>query len=198
MSYVIGIDEVGLGALAGDLVVGAVVLPVGKSVSGVKDSKRLSENKRISLIKAIDDESLFWIMAKSSPSAIDTYGVKNCNDTCAKYLALICLAKFPEANVIVDGLTPIKGVPKHKQQAVPKADSKIPAVSAASVLAKVYRDRGMVMEASEKWPEYSFWMHKGYGTSYHLEMLKKYGPCPIHRKSYRIKVLNTEGGRIKC
>ena len=174
----------GLGALAGPLYVGAVVLQEGDAIRGVRDSKKLREATRAKLVPRIDKRSVYWLMARSSSKMIDEYGVARCTEACMKWVARLCLQQFPDARVIVDGNKLIPGIPRKKQQAVVKADATVPAVSAASVLAKYHRDEYMI-KLAEKWPLYDFQQHKGYGTAIHLSNLNEYGPCPEHRRSYR-------------
>ena len=135
-------------------------------------------------MRYIDQESVFWMMAQSDVKAIDKYGIAPCTMACMKWLAKLCLLRFPEATIIVDGNKLIKGVPRKKQKAIIKADETVHAVSAASVLAKVQRDKYMV-NASTKWPSYLFHKHRGYCTPEHRAQLRKYGPCPEHRRSFR-------------
>lgn len=184
MALIVGIDEVGLGPIAGPLLVGAVVLPDTLRIKGVRDSKKLSDGRRRSLVHDIDQASLYWIMALSGAKEIDKYGVSKCHMACMKWCARICLLRFPEAVVIVDGSRRIPGVPREKQEIIPKADDTVMAVSAASVMAKVQRDN-LMEKASTKYPLYGFHGHKGYPTRFHLDQLEKHGPCPLHRRSYR-------------
>lgn len=173
----------GRGTLAGPVLVGAVALEDGQKIEGVRDSKKLSESRRIDLVPYIDRECVDWMMTLSDVKAIDKYGIAKCTMVCMKWLAKIMLIKYPEATVIVDGNELIEGVPRNKQKAIVKADDSVHAVSAASVLAKVERDRRMV-NLSTKWPRYGFHRHKGYGTKEHTDAIKKYGPCSIHRRSF--------------
>lgn len=181
---IIGLDEVGLGALCGPLYVGAVVLYEEDVIDGLRDSKKLREATRAELVPRIDKRSLHWMMARSSSKMIDKFGIARCNDACMRKLALLCLDRFPDALVIVDGNKLIPGVPHTKQRAIIKADATVQAVSAASVIAKYHRDEYMI-KLGERWPEYGFQAHKGYGTKDHMASLEKYGPCREHRRSYR-------------
>lgn len=181
---VIGIDEVGIGSLAGPIVTAAVVLREDQTIKGVRDSKKVSENRRIDLSYDIDRESLFWVMAQSSSKMIDKYGIRVCNRACMKWCALLALKRFPDAIVIVDGIDPVLGVPFDRQKVIVKADDKFVSVGAASIMAKVCRDKYMI-HASTLWPEYLFHVHKGYGTKSHVTQLNKYGPCSEHRRSFK-------------
>lgn len=181
---IIGADEVGTGALCGPIYVAAVVLNEGDVIQGVMDSKKLREATRARLVPRIDRCSIYWLMARSSSKMIDKYGVARCTEACMKWAARLCLQRFPDAQVIVDGNKLIPGIPRKKQKAIVKADATVPAVSAASVLAKHHRDEYMI-KLAEKWPLYDFQQHKGYGTAAHLSSLNEYGPCPEHRRSYR-------------
>lgn len=181
---VIGIDEVGLGPLAGPLVAAAVVMYEDQLIKGVRDSKKVSENRRVDLVHDIDRECLFWVMAQSSSKMVDKYGIRLCNRVCMKWCAKVALSRYPDALVIVDGIDPVLGVPAAHQRVVIKADDKFASVGAASIMAKVFRDKYMV-HLSTIWPEYLFHNHYGYPTKDHLAQLRKYGPCPEHRRSYR-------------
>jgi len=193
---IIGIDEVGLGPIAGPVVTAAVVLPKDVEIKGVRDSKKVSENRRLDLIHDIDREALFWVMAESSVKAIDKFGIRACNRACMKWCAKVALHKFPDGLVIVDGTDPVLGVEMSRQRVIIKADDKFQAVSAASIMAKVHRDKYMI-NASTKFPMYMFHKHKGYLTPDHRAQLNKYGPCPEHRRSFRPvqKALEKKGGR---
>ena len=192
---IIGIDEVGLGPIAGPIVTAAVVLPEDEVIKGVRDSKKVSENRRLDLIHDIDRRSLFWVMAESHSKAIDKYGLRACNRACMKWCAKVALHKFPDALVIVDGTDPVIGVDARQQRVIIRADDKFQAVSAASIMAKVHRDKFMI-HLSTKWPMYMFHKHKGYPTPAHKTQLNKYGPCPEHRRSFSpVKKVLEKGGR---
>lgn len=192
---VIGIDEVGLGPIAGPLVTAAVVMREDQVIKGVRDSKKVSEHRRLDLVHDIDRECLFWVMAQSSSKMIDKYGIKICNRVCMKWCALVALNKYPDATVIVDGIIPVLGVPHQRQRVIIKADDKFASVGAASIMAKVHRDKYMV-HLSTLWPEYLFHNHKGYGTKDHIIQLNKYGPCPEHRRSFGpVKKTLKKGGK---
>jgi ribonuclease HII len=180
---VVGIDEVGIGCIAGPVVTAAVVMLESQTIKGVRDSKKVSENRRMDLVHDIDRECLFWVIAQSSSKMIDKYGIRLCNRVCMKWCAKVARCKYPNAMVIVDGVDPILGVPFNRQRVIIKADDKFVSVGAASIMAKVHRDKYMI-HLSTIWPNYSFHRHKGYGTEDHLIQLDKYGPCPEHRRSF--------------
>jgi len=173
-----GIDEAGRGPIAGDLVMAGVILK--KDIPLLNDSKKLTEKKREQLFDEIVNNSIYHIV-KFSPKDIDNYGISKClKDGLEEILKTIKANRY-----IFDGNTTF-GV-KNLEHLV-KADSKIKEVSAASILAKVTHDRDILKEA-KKYPKYHFEKHKGYGTKLHIEMIKKYGYCDIHRRSYKIKAL---------
>ena len=173
-----GIDEAGRGPIAGDLVMAGVILK--KDIPLLNDSKKLTEKKREQLFDEIINNSIYHIV-KFSSKDIDNYGISKClKDGLEEILKTIKANRY-----IFDGNTTF-GV-KNLEHLV-KADSKIKEVSAASILAKVTHDRDILKEA-KKYPKYYFEKHKGYGTKLHIEMIKKYGYCDIHRRSYKIKAL---------
>ncbi|MCF6244927.1 MAG: ribonuclease HII [Sulfurovum sp.] len=174
-----GIDEAGRGPLAGSLVMAGVVLT--GEVEGLMDSKKLSEKKRESLYPLVIANSNYHIVSFSA-SEVDTLGISKCLQ---KGLQSIQKA-LPNCDYLFDGNSTF-GVDNITTMV--KADDKIAEVSAASILAKVTRDREIVKMA-DKYPEYGFERHKGYGTKAHMEALIKYGRCPIHRKSFRVKGLD--------
>jgi ribonuclease HII len=178
MAVTVGIDEAGRGCWAGPLVAAAVVLHV--PVKGLADSKKLSKNQREILAERIVQHATYgigWVSAKE----IDDVGL-----TLATQQAMTAALKQIENNydeIIIDGnLNYLPGIAKVK--VLPKADSLIPAVSAASIIAKVARDRYMY-DIAAKYPQYKFERHVGYGTALHHEMLKIHGACDLHRISYK-------------
>jgi ribonuclease HII len=178
MHKLCGIDEAGRGPLAGDLVMAGCIL--NSSVNGLNDSKKLSEKRRESLFELIIQNSTYHIV-KFSAKHIDDYGISFCLKSGLEEIkkTLAC------GNYLFDGNTNfgVKGV-----ETMIKADGKIAEVSAASILAKVTHDRDILIQA-KKYPLYEFEKHKGYGTARHVELIKKYGYCDIHRRSYKIKAL---------
>lgn len=179
MRYVLGIDEVGRGCWAGPLVAGAVILR--QRIPGLKDSKLLTALQRQHLAAQIQVEALTYGLGWVSPKEIDAWGL-----TEAVRVAMqraIELITMPYRRIIIDGS--FNFFPDNEiVEALPKADNLIPAVSAASIIAKVARDAYMA-EVSFKYPEYMFNKHVGYGTPLHSAKLKQYGPCELHRRSYK-------------
>ncbi|MFA6196842.1 MAG: ribonuclease HII [Sulfurimonas sp.] len=173
-----GIDEAGRGPLAGDLVIAGCIL--GSFIEGLNDSKKLSEKKREFLYELIIKNSQYHIV-KFSALEIDTHGIS----TCLKRGLEEIMKSLACGNYLFDGNTTfgVKGL-----ETMVKADGKVAEVSAASILAKVTHDRDIVA-MSKIYPEYEFEKHKGYGTTRHVELIKKYGYCEIHRKSYKLKAL---------
>lgn len=173
-----GIDEAGRGPLAGPLYIAGVILHT--PVHGLGDSKKLTEKKREALFKTILANSTHHI-ARFDAAQIDTLGLSAC---LAQGLREIMHA-LGEADYLYDGNSTF-GV--NGLRTLVKADATVPEVSAASILAKVSRDREMV-ELSALYPEYGFEGHKGYGSAAHIDAIRQYGQCEIHRKSFKLKAL---------
>jgi len=173
-----GIDEAGRGPLAGPLVVAGGVLKA--PVEGLNDSKKLTPKKREELFPIIQENSLYHIVFTDNKT-IDEIGLSQVLCNSIKEIK----NHFKDCKILMDGNTNfgVDGV-----EWMVKADAKIAEVSAASILAKVSRDRYMI-EISKKFPKYGFEKHKGYGTKEHIEMIKRYGYTDIHRKSFKIKGL---------
>ena len=183
MGIIIGIDEVGRGCWAGPLVAAAVILT--RSIPGLKDSKLLTRTERENLASQIYDNGkvgIGWVM----PEEIDGVGLTAAISMAMKKATDQFVGTYDE--IIIDGnYNYLKDLPNTRP--VIKADTYIPAVSAAGIVAKVARDQYM-KEAASTYPEYGFEYHVGYGTSMHIESLKKHGPCALHRLSYKpIKAL---------
>lgn len=183
---VCGVDEAGRGPLAGPVFAAAVILPKGHIVDGVNDSKKLSEKKRDMLYDKIIDECVCYSIGTASEKEIDEINILQ-----ATFLAMRRAVEGLEIKpqfALVDGnRTPMfNGV---EVETVVKGDAKSASIAAASIIAKVSRDRYM-LEMAEKYPEYHFEKHKGYGTKLHYEMIEQYGICELHRKSFLKKVLN--------
>ncbi|MBQ7257168.1 MAG: ribonuclease HII [Abditibacteriota bacterium] len=185
---IVGIDEAGRGPIAGPVVAGAVILPEDFSNPEITDSKKLSEKKREEFYDIIVNEALAWAVGIVSPKEIDEINILKATHK-AMRLAIEALSIKPDF-ALVDGL-PVKGLPC-EHEAVVKGDALVPAISCASIIAKVTRDRIMV-EEDKKYPLYGFKGHKGYGTKAHIEAIKKYGVCPIHRVTFEpiFSMLNT-------
>ena len=183
-AIIIGVDECGLGSIAGPVVVCAVAFPrTPPVIPGLTDSKRLTAGRRRALKPIIEAAALHWVIAWSGSKQIDTYGIARCKRACMKWATQFCLHRVSghgAATVIVDGVDPIPGV---NCNCVIRADATVPAVSAASVLAKVHRD-AVMSRLADSYPRYGFDTHMGYPTQRHIEALRRYGACPIHRRSY--------------
>lgn len=177
---VCGVDEAGRGPLAGPVFAAAVILPKGYVIEGVNDSKKLSEKKREELFEKIKSEALCYSVASVDEKIIDEINILN-----ATFLAMekaVEGLKIHPDFVMIDGNRAPKSLDIPCQTVV-KGDAKSASIAAASILAKVSRDRYM-LEMAEKYPEYCFEKHKGYGTKLHYEMLDLYGVSDIHRKSF--------------
>ena len=181
MHKLCGIDEAGKGPLAGDLVMAGVILK--NNIEGLMDSKVLSEKKREILYPIIIENALYHIIS-FSPQQIDEKGLSACLGEGLEEIMKNLKAKV----YLFDGNQTfgVLGI-----STMVKADSKIPEVSAASILAKVTHDRAIV-KASKFYPLYGFEKHKGYGTKAHIESIKEHGYCDIHRRSFKVKALCLE------
>lgn len=179
--YAAGIDEAGRGCCAGPVVAAAVLFTRKDCIpAGIFDSKQLSEKKRMELRqKIMNTPGVYYCVAEISPEEIDASDILRATwKAMAKALSGIIP---PTEYALVDG-NPVKGLPLPSQNIV-KGDAKSASIAAASILAKTHRDLYM-MEAAKKWQEYQFDVHKGYCTKLHTELIEKYGPCPIHRKTF--------------
>ncbi len=177
---VAGTDEVGRGCLAGPVVAAAVILPADCNLQGLTDSKKLSAEQRRSLVPEIEQQALSFSIASVSPRIIDQINILQASLR-AMALAVEGLDPKPSA-VLVDGNQPIPV--KLPQKTVVKGDSRSLSIAAASVIAKVHRDN-LMEEYHKRYPEYQFARHKGYATAVHLEALRRYGPCPLHRMTFK-------------
>lgn len=184
---VCGIDEAGRGPLAGPVYAAAVILPKGHIVEGVNDSKKLSEKKRDLLFDRIVDECLCYNIGIATEKEIDEINILQATFL-AMRRAVDGLTVKPDIALIDGNKKPGLDI---AQWDIVKGDSKSASIAAASIIAKVSRDRYM-LEIAEKYPEYQFEKHKGYGTKLHYEMIEKYGVSPIHRKTFLKKILNNE------
>jgi len=174
-----GVDEVGCGPLAGPVVAAAVILDPQNLIRGLKDSKKLKVSERVMFASRIKERALAFAIAEASHEEIDRVNILQ-----ATHLAMIraveALSMTPD-EVWVDGNQPPKlALPT---RTLIKGDDILPAIAAASILAKVTRDAFME-EMDERYPGYGFSQHKGYGTRVHMEALQNLGPCPIHRRSF--------------
>jgi ribonuclease HII len=176
---VAGVDEAGRGPLAGPVVAAAVILDPLRPIDGLADSKILSERKRDSLFEIIKSGALSWSVGMASVEEIDELNILQAT-LLAMQRAVNGLAIQPD-EVLIDGnCLPKLLIPA---QAIIKGDSKVKAISAASILAKVERDKVMV-DYYKKYPDFSFHLHKGYGTKKHLKEIEQFGFLPIHRKTF--------------
>ena len=178
-----GIDEAGRGPLAGPVYAAAVILPKGHIIEGVNDSKKLSEKKREQLFDIIIDECVSYGIGIADEKEIDEINILQATFL-AMRRAVENLSVKPDIALIDGNKKPGLDI---EQWDIVKGDSKSASISAASVLAKVSRDRYM-LEMAERYPEYQFEKHKGYGTKLHYEMIEKYGISPIHRKTFLKKL----------
>lgn len=178
-SHICGIDEVGRGPLAGPVVAGAVILPKDCDILYLNDSKQLSEKKREELYNVIMEKAVSTGLGFVSPERIDEINILQ-----ATYEAMReAVAKLsPEPDLLLNDAVTIPGVAV-RQVPIIKGDAKSISIAAASIIAKVTRDRLMVQYDSV-YPEYGFASNKGYGAAAHIEALRKYGPAPIHRRSF--------------
>jgi len=174
-----GVDEVGRGPLAGAVVAAAVILDPAHKIEGLDDSKKVSEKKRSALSEEIQQTALAWAIGRVEVEDIDRINILQAS-LLAMSRAIDALPVRPEF-IFVDG----NRLPKTEiaSEAVVKGDHYIPAISAASILAKVYRDDEMIA-MDERFPGYGFAQHKGYPTKVHIAALNELGPLPIHRKSF--------------
>ncbi len=185
LKFVGGIDEAGRGPLAGPVVAACVVLGNNfkidnKKLKLVKDSKKLSPKRREELFSVIQEEVLDFGIGICDQETIDRINVLEASFLAMKK-AISALRQKPDF-IVLDGRLPIPNI-SIQQRVIKEADNTVFCVAAASILAKVTRDR-IMLEMHEKYPMYRFDKHKGYGTKLHLEMLEKFGPCPIHRRSF--------------
>lgn len=180
VNYIAGIDEAGRGPLAGPVVVGVVIMKPDSFIEGINDSKKISETKREKLYEQITEEALAWSVGIVTEKEIDEINILNATKK-ALTQALENLEIKPE-RILVDALEHIdtKGVP---YTSIIKGDAKVYSISAASIVAKVTRDR-ILREYDEVYPEYGFAKHKGYGTAAHIAAIKEHGPCALHRKTF--------------
>ena len=180
IEYICGIDEAGRGPLAGPVVVGAVIMPKDSFIEGVNDSKKISEKKREKIYEQILEEAVAYSIGVIDRDTIDEINILNATKLGVKK-AIYSLKQRPDV-IMVDALTGLDtdGIP---YVSVIKGDAKNYSIAAASIIAKVTRDR-MMKEWDEVYPDYGFAKHKGYGTAEHIRIIKEKGPCIIHRRSF--------------
>ena len=187
---VLGVDEAGRGPLAGAVVAGAVIIPEYFSeLDEINDSKKLTEKKREKLFEIIMEKCIVGI-GISDEKEIDEINILNATFSAMRKAISQVTEKAEFDVVLVDGNHKIKGY-MGKQEEVIKGDAKSLSIAAASIVAKVTRDR-MMLEVDKEFPEYGFVKHKGYGTKLHREILLEKGPCKYHRKSFLKKILGDE------
>jgi ribonuclease HII len=176
---VAGVDEAGRGPLAGPVVAAAVILDDLHPISGLRDSKVLSERRREALFDEIRAKALCFCIAQASVEEIDQLNILQATMLAMK--RAVEGLRLPPAKVLVDGNR--LPVLKVAAEAIVKGDAKVAAISAASILAKVHRDR-LCLDMHQAWPDYGFATHKGYPTPEHLSALRLHGPAPVHRQSF--------------
>lgn len=182
---VCGIDEAGRGPLAGPVVAAAVILPEGIELPGVNDSKKITEKKREVLFDFVKENALAYGIGQASEQEIDDINILQ-----ATFLAMrraVEALQTPADFALVDG-NRIQGLDIPAETVI-GGDGKVLSIAAASILAKVTRDRYM-REMAQTYPEYGFEKHKGYGTKAHYAAIEQYGICPLHRKTFLKKILN--------
>ena len=182
---VCGIDEAGRGPLAGPVVAAAVILPEDIQLPGVNDSKKITEKKREILFDFVKEHALAYGIGEASETEIDEINILQ-----ATFLAMrraVEALQIPADYAMVDG-NRIQGLPVPAETVI-GGDGKVLSIAAASILAKVTRDRYM-RDMAAQYPEYGFEKHKGYGTKAHYAAIEQYGICPLHRKTFLKKVLN--------
>ena len=183
-SVICGIDEAGRGPLAGPVVAGAVILPKDEVIYYLNDSKKLSEKKREELFPVIQEKAVAWGVGIVSPSVIDEINILQATYQAMRE-AIASLSVVPD--LLLNDAVKIPGV-EMMQVPIIKGDAKSASIAAASILAKVTRDH-MMEEYDKLYPEYGFAKHKGYGTKAHMDAIRRFGPCPIHRRSFIGKIL---------
>ncbi|MDO4175166.1 MAG: ribonuclease HII [Eubacteriales bacterium] len=186
-SAVCGIDEAGRGPLAGPVVAAAVILPEGIQLPGVTDSKKITEKKREILFDFVKENALAYGIGQAREEEIDSINILQ-----ATFLAMrraVEALPIPADYALVDG-NRIQGLPIPADTVI-GGDGNVLSIAAASILAKVTRDRYM-RDMAVQYPEYGFEKHKGYGTKAHYAAIEQYGICPLHRKTFLKKVLNNK------
>jgi ribonuclease HII len=174
-----GVDEAGRGPLAGPVFAAAVILDSARPISGLRDSKKLSEAQRDALAIEIKEKALSWSIAQCSEQEIDTLNILQAT-MLAMRRAVEGLSTQPSLALIDGNRCPVMSV---RSEAIVKGDDKVPAISAASILAKTARDAALHL-LHQQYPQYAFDQHKGYPTALHMERLREHGVSPVHRRSY--------------
>lgn len=182
--YIAGVDEAGRGPLAGPVYAAAVIFNENEMIAGLNDSKKLSEKRREELYDIICEKSAAHAVYAVDEKRIDEINILNA--TFEAMAGAVSGLKIKPEYVLIDG-NRIKGI-SLPHETIVKGDAKSASIAAASILAKVSRDR-YITKMAEKYPEYGFEKHKGYGTKAHTEAILRYGPCEIHRKTFLKKLL---------
>ena len=183
---ILGVDEVGRGPLAGPVVAAAVILPMGEDFSELDDSKKLTEKKREELFPIIKERALAYAIAEASEEEIDRINILNATFLAMRRCLDQIVPKHEVAKILVDGNHLIREVDPEIQKCVIKGDGRVSSIAAASILAKVTRDRHM-QKLHEKYPQYAWSQNKGYGSKAHRLAIQKTGLSPYHRKSFGFK-----------
>ncbi|XEC97086.1 ribonuclease HII [Paenibacillus tarimensis] len=183
-SAIAGVDEVGRGCLFGDVVASAVILPPGLELEGIDDSKKLTEKKRQLMYDVIIEHAAAWSAARVDAATIDRINIKQASRLAMK-LAVQSLGVPPDY-LLVDAEKVDTDVP---QLSIIHGDARSQSIAAASIVAKVTRDRLCIVEWDAMYPEYGIAIHKGYATKHHRERLLQFGPSPMHRRSFLNKLL---------
>ncbi len=186
-NIICGVDEAGRGPLAGPVYAAAVILPSDCVIEGLNDSKKLTEKKREALFDEIKEKALAYGIASADEKEIDEINILNATFLAMKR-AINSLSVKPDLALIDGNQKPHTDI---EEVTVIKGDAKSMSIAAASVLAKVSRDRFM-LEMAEKYPQYEFARHKGYGTKLHYEKIAQYGVCDIHRRTFLKKILGEQ------
>ena len=178
-----GVDEAGRGPLAGPVVAAVVVLVPGAAPAGLADSKTLAPSRRVELAARIRERAAVWALGQASPAEIDRLNILEATLLAMhRAVAGLAVARIVPDLVLVDGNRCPSGLP-YPARPVIRGDATVPVVSAASILAKVYRDREMV-RLGRRWPQFGFAEHKGYPTAAHMERMRRHGPSPVHRRTF--------------
>ncbi len=177
--HITGLDEAGRGAWAGPIVAAAVILPFNISIPALRDSKMLTPKRRESLLSLIIKKSVDWSVGIVDQTTIDDFGINFANEL-AMRKAVARLTVKPDY-LLIDAFKLKHTEPSHS---IIGGDKKVMSIAAASIIAKVVRDQ-ILSTDHKKFPQYDFYIHKGYGTKHHLKMLKKHGVSDYHRKSYK-------------
>lgn len=179
----LGIDEVGRGPLAGPVVAAGVVLDPARPIEGLNDSKKLKASEREALSELIHERALVVSIAEIDAQTIDSLNILRATLLAMRHVISDAANRIDIDWALIDGRDLVPTTVQIRQKAIIKGDSLVPCIMAASIVAKVHRDK--LMENYDKeYPAYGFGQHKGYGTKVHLDALSNHGPCPIHRMSF--------------